>query len=68
MVHSMHEDITIEIARTLRECRELVLRRIAEKQLGQAWVDLPVNTEAGEPNAREKAGRDYPRWNEGFPG
>lgn len=36
----MYEDIAIEIARTVRECTQAVERRIRDRQLGEAWLEL----------------------------
>jgi hypothetical protein len=36
----MYEDVAIELARTVRECTERAERRIRDRQLGEAWVDL----------------------------
>ena len=39
------DDIIIEVARIEREARERVRAKLAERQLGEAWVDLPVKTQ-----------------------
>jgi hypothetical protein len=39
----MIEDIMLEIARVEREALEKVRKRIAERQLGEAWVGLVVD-------------------------
>lgn len=36
----IHEDIVLELARLEREALERVRRRMAEGQLGEAWIDL----------------------------
>lgn len=36
----MNDDILIELARTVRELTQAAERRIASRQLGEAWVDL----------------------------
>lgn len=36
----MYEDIAIELARTVRECTDVVERRLRDRQLGEAWIDL----------------------------
>lgn len=37
----MYEDIAIELARTVRECTDVVERRLRDRQLGEAWIDIP---------------------------
>lgn len=41
----MIEDVIIEVARIEREARERVREKLAARQLGEAWVDLPVEEE-----------------------
>lgn len=41
----MIEDVVIEVARIEREARERVREKLAARQLGEAWVDLPVKPE-----------------------
>lgn len=41
----MIEDVIIEVARIEREARERVREKLAARQLGEAWVDLPVKSE-----------------------
>jgi len=40
-------DITLEMARLVRECEERVRVKIASRQLGEAWVGLEDNNSNG---------------------
>lgn len=50
----MIEDIAIEIARIEREARERVREKLAARQLGEAWVGLPVGKESGHESQERK--------------
>jgi hypothetical protein len=47
----MYEDVIIEMARIEREAREAVRRKIAARQLGEAWIGLNETGEAETPQA-----------------
>lgn len=50
-----HEAILIETARTLRELEAQVVRRLAARQLGEAWEGL------GEGQSGQRSGQEQAR-------
>lgn len=42
MLMSLHDEITLELARLQRAALERVRKRTAEQQLGEAWKDLEI--------------------------
>jgi hypothetical protein len=49
-----HEDILLDILRIEREARQNVLRKIAARQLGEAWVGIDTRR-------TEERGEEFPR-------